>query len=97
MALLADDAGDRGEQLLLITERLTALIAEDTSRIEARLPPLDGAEGEEKSRLANAYRLELASIKHDRSLIEGGEPHTLLQAAAARWVCMRRSLRRSWR
>lgn len=77
MALLADDAKDRAEQLLLVTERLTALVAEDTRRIEARLPPLDGPEGEEKNRLANAYRLELARIKHDRSLIEGGEPQTL--------------------
>jgi hypothetical protein len=77
MALLADDAKDRAEQLLLVTERLTALVAEDTRRIEARLPPLDGAEGEEKNRLANAYRLELARIKHDRSLIEGAEPQTL--------------------
>jgi len=71
MALLADDAPDRAAQMLLITERLTALIAEETRRIDARLPPLDGPDADEKTRLANAYRLELTRIRHDRSLIEG--------------------------
>lgn len=77
MALLADDAKDRAEQLVLVTERLAVLVTEDTRRIEARLPPLDGAEGDEKARLANTYRLELARIKHDRSLVEGAPPETL--------------------
>jgi hypothetical protein len=71
MALIADDAADRAEQLLLVTERLAELVNEETHLIEARQPPLDGDKGEEKARLANAYRLELARIKHDRSLIEG--------------------------
>ena len=77
MALIADDATDRAEQLLLVTERLQTLVAEETRRIEARLAPLEGAEGEEKARLANAYRLELARIKQDRGLIEGASPETL--------------------
>jgi acetyl-CoA acetyltransferase len=77
MALLADDAKDRAEQLVLVTERLAVLVAEDTRRIEARLAPLDGAEGDEKARLANTYRLELTRIKHDRSLVEGAPPGTL--------------------
>jgi len=83
MALLADDAKDRAEQLLLVTERLTALIDLETQRIDARLPPLDGAEAEEKTRLANAYRLELARIKHDRSLIEGAPASLLTQLRQA--------------
>lgn len=73
MALLANDARDRASQLLLITDRLTDLILEETRRIEARLPPLDGVEAEEKARLANAYRLELTRTKHDRSLIEDAD------------------------
>lgn len=77
MALIADDARDRAEQLLLLTDRLTALISEEARRIDARQPPLDGPDGEEKTRLANAYRLELARIKQDRSLIEGA-PAALL-------------------
>jgi len=79
MALIADDAKDRAEQLLLVSERLAALIDLETQRIEARQPPLDGAEAEEKARLANAYRLELARIKQDRSLIEGAPPALLAQ------------------
>ena len=77
MALIADDAQDRAEQLLLVTERLTALVSEETRRIDAREPALEGADAEEKNRLANVYRLELARIKQDRSLIEGAAPETL--------------------
>ncbi|MEJ0059515.1 MAG: flagellar basal body protein [Terricaulis sp.] len=79
MALIADDAADRVEQLLLLTERLGILVKEETRLIDAREPPLDGALGEEKARLANAYRLELARIKQERSLIEGAPPHKLSQ------------------
>jgi hypothetical protein len=77
MALIADDARDRAEQLLLITERLAALAAEDTRRIHARQPLLDGHQAEEKNRLANAYRLELARIKQDQSLIQEAPPDLL--------------------
>jgi hypothetical protein len=79
MALIADDAADRAEQLLLITERLAALIVEETRRIEAREPPLAGADADEKQRLANAYRLELARIKQEPSLINTAPPATLAQ------------------
>lgn len=77
MALLANDARDRVEQLLLVTDRLRALIAEETRRVEARQPPLDGAEAEERNRLANAYRLELARIKHEPALVAGAPPQSL--------------------
>ncbi|MFT3727333.1 MAG: flagellar basal body protein [Terricaulis sp.] len=77
MALLADDARDRAEQLVLITERLTAMVTEETRRIDAREPPMDGAEADEKNRLANAYRLELARIKQEPSLIQAA-PQPLL-------------------
>jgi hypothetical protein len=83
MALIADDAKDRAEQLLLITERLAALIVTETERIDARQPPLEGPDAEEKTRLANAYRLELARIKQDRSLIEGAPPALLAQLRQA--------------
>jgi thioesterase domain-containing protein len=83
MALLADDARDRAEQLLLITERLSAMVAEETRRIDAREPPMEGAEADEKNRLANAYRLELARIKQEPSLIQAA-PQPLLQKLRAR-------------
>lgn len=77
MALIADDARDRAEQLLLMTQRLTAIAVEETRRIEAREPLLDGPDADEKQRLANAYRLELGRIKQDPSLIQSA-PQDLL-------------------
>lgn len=78
MALIANDCADRAEQLIALTERLTTLIASEARRIDARLPPLDGAEADEKNRLANAYRLELARIKQEPSLIDGAPPALLM-------------------
>lgn len=79
MALLADDAADRADQLLVITERLAALVVEETRRIDAREPPLSGADADEKQRLANAYRLELARIKQEPGLINTAPPAVLAQ------------------
>lgn len=79
MALLADDPKHRVEQLLIMTERLAALIGEETRRVEARRSPLTGAEGDEKNRLANAYRLEMARIRQDKSLLEGAPAKLLSQ------------------
>ncbi|MEQ1709172.1 MAG: flagellar basal body protein [Terricaulis sp.] len=79
MALIADDSKDRAEQLLLISDRLAVLIAEETRRIEAREPLLEGPATEEKSRLANLYRLELARIKQDPALIASAPPTLLTQ------------------
>lgn len=82
MALLADSAEDRVAQLLVVTERLTQLVGEETRRIEAREPPLSGPEAEEKNRLVNAYRLELTRIGQDRALIDGAPPALLTQLRA---------------
>jgi len=79
MALIADDGRDRAEQLLVATERLTAMIEDETHLIEARQPPLAGAAADEKNRLANAYRLELARIRQDQSLINAAPPALLAQ------------------
>jgi hypothetical protein len=74
MALVAHDATDRVEQLIILSEKLTALISEETSLIEARKPlPTDGRD-EERNRLVNAYRLEMARIKQDPELIVGAAP-----------------------
>jgi hypothetical protein len=79
MALIAEDARHRAEQLLAITKRLTDLIGEETRRIDARESPSAGPEAEEKTRLSNAYRLELSRIGQDKSLIEGAPPHLLTE------------------
>jgi hypothetical protein len=91
MALIADSPTDRAEQLLLVTERLTALVIEETRRIDAREPLLDGEAAEEKQRLANAYRLELARIKDDKSLIEPAAP-TLLAKLRQRTAALQEML-----
>lgn len=91
MALLADDPKDRVEQLLLITERLCELIAKETALVQARHPPLEGAEAEERNRLANAYRLELARIKQDPSLIQDA-PAAMLTQLRARTEALHQAL-----
>lgn len=75
MALIADDAGDRVEQLSLVTERLTAQIADETRRLRGREAPLAGPDADEKNRLVNTYRLELTRIKQDPSLIASAPSH----------------------
>lgn len=74
MALIADDAADRAQQLLALTERLIAILKEETALIEARRPLPDRGAAEEKARLVNAYRLEMARIKAEPALIEGAPP-----------------------
>lgn len=74
MALHADDAADRVDQLTTLTERLTGLMAQDLADLEARRP-VDGAvrlaRAEELGRLANMYRHESARVRRDPSLIAG--------------------------
>lgn len=77
MALIADDAADRVEQMILLTERLGKLVAEETARIQAREPTAPAEVVEEKERLANAYRLELARIKDDPALVSGAPKRRL--------------------
>jgi hypothetical protein len=77
MALIADDAKDRAEQMLIVTERLAEMIAEETRRVVARETLAAGAEAEEKNRLTNLYRLEMSRIGLDRNLIAGAPPPTL--------------------
>lgn len=87
MPLLADTPADRAEQMLALTERLTLLLDAETQLIQAHLPPLAGAEGEEKARLANLYRQEMARIAEDKSLIAAApKPLTdKLKAATTRF------------
>ena len=68
MALHADDAADRVDQLLTLTERLTGLLRQDLADMEARRPQ-SLARAEELGRLANMYRHESARVRRDPSLI----------------------------
>lgn len=71
MAIAASDATDRVEQLVILTERLTELIAEQCLAFEQRRPQDAAVMLDEISRLANLYRHESARVRADTSLISG--------------------------
>ncbi len=70
MAIAASDAADRVEQLVILTERLTELIASQALAFEQRRPQDAAAMLEETSRLANLYRHESARVRADPRMIE---------------------------
>jgi hypothetical protein len=69
MAIAASDATDRVEQLVILTERLTELIAQQCQAFEQRRPQDAAVMLDEISRLANLYRHESARVRADTSLI----------------------------
>ncbi|MDO9335595.1 MAG: flagellar basal body protein [Caulobacteraceae bacterium] len=71
MALDAHDAADRVGQLIMLTERLTGLIADQALAFERRRPQDAAAHLEETSRLANLYRHESARVRAQPALIAG--------------------------
>lgn len=70
MAISATDASDRVEQLIVLTERLTELIAAEAQAFEQRRPQDAAPHVEETSKLANIYRHESARVRADPSLVE---------------------------
>ena len=70
MAIAASDATDRVEQLVILTERLTELIAKQALAFEERRPQDAAALLEETSRLANLYRHESMRVRADQSLVQ---------------------------
>ena len=83
MGLNADDPAGRMEQLIALTERLTALIAEQLRAFEARRPQDAAANAEETARLANLYRHESLKLKASPSLIDGAPPELKERLVAA--------------
>lgn len=71
MALAATDAADRVEQLIILTERLTELIAQQCQAFENRRPQDAAALLEETARLANLYRHESSRVRASPALVEG--------------------------
>jgi hypothetical protein len=69
MALSATDATDRVEQLTILTERLTELIALEAQAFEQGRPQDAAAQLDETSRLANVYRHESARVRANPSLV----------------------------
>lgn len=69
MTLNAEDAAVRSEQLILLTERLTELIALEAQAFEQRRPQDAAKHLDETSRLANLYRHESARVRADPGLL----------------------------
>jgi hypothetical protein len=69
MALAADNAADRVEQLIILTERLTELIAAQAQAFEQHKPQEAASYLEETSKLANIYRHESAKIRANPALL----------------------------
>jgi hypothetical protein len=69
MPLLADDAADRVDQLIQLTERLTELVTLEAQAFEARRPQDAAAHVDETSRLANLYRHESARVRANPDLV----------------------------
>ena len=71
MTLHATDADDRAQQMIALTERLTARLTEETLALEVRRPQAMAAGAEETMRLANLYRHESLRVRQDPSLLNG--------------------------
>jgi hypothetical protein len=71
MALAAQTPAERVEQLIILTERLTGLVAAQAQAFELRRPQDAAALVEETSTLANLYRRESAQIRAWPELIAG--------------------------
>lgn len=69
MTLTAPDASERVEQLIMLTQRLTELIALEAQAFEAHRPQDAAAHIEETSKLANIYRHESARVRANPGLI----------------------------
>lgn len=83
MALHAEDAADRVEQLITLTERLTAALSQDLADFEARRPQDAAPRAEETARLANMYRHESARVRRNPALIAGAPDHAKAQLKRA--------------
>ena len=69
MALSAETPSDRVDQLILLTERLTELVALEAHAFESRRPQDAAVHVEETSKLANLYRHESARVRANPDLV----------------------------
>jgi hypothetical protein len=74
MALNATDCDDRVEQLIILTERLTDLIARQSAAFEARRPHEAAQYVDEVAKLANLYRHESTRVRANVDLVSGSSP-----------------------
>lgn len=65
---------ERVEQLIVLTERLTDLIAKQATAFEARRPHEAARHVEETAKLANVYRHESARVRGNVALVQAAQP-----------------------
>jgi hypothetical protein len=70
MALIANDATERVDQLLILIERLSELVARQSQCFEQHRPQDAGQLMEETARLANLYRHESGRIRAEPALVQ---------------------------
>lgn len=73
MALAAHNPNDRVDQLVILTERLTDLIAKEATAFENRRPQDAAQYVEETAKLANLYRHESARVRANIALISSAD------------------------
>jgi hypothetical protein len=71
MSTSADNAADRVDQLITLTDRLTELIATSAQAFEGRRPQAAAELLPETTQLANLYRHESARVRANPALIAG--------------------------
>lgn len=81
--LSAADADDRAEQLVGLTERLTAAIQAETRLFEARRPHEAAAGQAATVDLAASYRQESLRVRRDPALLAGASPERRRRLVAA--------------
>jgi hypothetical protein len=74
MAISAEGPADRVDQLIILTERLTELIALEAQAFEQRRPQDVAPHIEETARLANIYRHESSRVRANPVMVEKA-PH----------------------
>ncbi|MBI1682121.1 flagellar basal body protein [Caulobacter hibisci] len=76
-------ADDRVEQLIILTERLTDLIARQATAFEARRPHEAARHVEETAKLANIYRHESARVRANVAIVQAAAPERRMRLVRA--------------
>ena len=71
MPLAANDATDRVEQLIILTERLTGLIERETELLKDRRPHEIQDFQDERAKLSTLYVQEMELVNRNTAMIEG--------------------------
>ncbi len=74
---------ERVEQLIILTERLTDLIAKQATAFEARRPHEAARHVEETAKLANIYRHESARVRGNVAVVQAATPERRMRLVRA--------------